>query len=86
MASHPAGFLHVSPGFECVVAQHPPGGLRNRWARRDPGEGAQLNPLGMECPDIGTELGQQLLLLAVKPALTTGFLWWLVIAAVLVRH
>ena len=86
MASHPAYFLHVSPGFESVVAQHPPGGLRNWVSWRDPGEGAHLHPLGVECCGIRAELGQQLLILAVEPPLTTGLLRWLVTIAVLVRH
>ena len=68
------------------MAQHPPSGLRDRWPWRDPGEGAQLHPFGVEGGGIRSELSQQLLFLAVEPALTTGFLWWLVIAAVLVGH
>ena len=68
------------------MAQHPAGGLRDRWSWRDPGEGAQLHPFGVEGPGIGTELCQQQLLLAVERALTTGLLWWFVINAVLVRH
>ena len=51
-----------------------------------PGEGAQLHPFGVEGPGVGTELSQQLLLLAVKPALTTSLLWRLVKAAVFVGH
>ena len=76
----------MGPGLEGVVAQHPPGGLRNRWPWPDPGEGAQLHPFGVKGCGIRAELGQQLLLLAVKPALTTGLLGWFVKAAVLVRH
>ena len=85
-ASDPACFLYVGPGFEGVVAQHPPGGLRDRWPWRDPGEGAQLHPFGVKGCGIRSELSQQLLFFAVEPALTTGLLWWLVITAVLVGH
>ena len=76
----------MRPGFEGVVAQHPPSGLGNRWSWRDPGEGAQLHTFGVKGPGVGMELGQQLLFFAVEPALTTWLLWWLVIAAVLVGH
>ena len=48
----------MRPGFEGVVAQHPPSGLRHRWPGPDTGEGAHLDPLGMEGPGVGTELGQ----------------------------
>jgi len=34
----------------------------------------------------GLEVTELLLLFAVKPTLTTGLWWWLVVAAVLVRH
>ena len=63
------------------MAQHPPGGLRDRWPGPDPGEGAHLDPLGVEGCRIRPELGQQLLLLAVEPALTTGLLLGFVIHA-----
>ena len=71
----------MRPGFEGVVAQHPPGGLRDRWPGPDPGEGAHLDPLGVEGCRIRPELGQQLLLLAVEPAITAGLLLGFVIAA-----
>ena len=68
------------------MAQHPPAGLRDRWPGPDPGEGAHLNPLGVEVPGVRADLGQQQLLLSVEPALITGLLLGLVIAAVFVRH
>ena len=49
-------------------------------------EGAHLDPLGVDRGHGGFEVTELLLLLAVKPALTTGLWWWFVVAAVLVRH
>ena len=47
---------------------------------------ADLDPLGVNGRDGRFEVTELLLLLAVKPALTTGLLWWFVVAAVLARH
>ena len=47
---------------------------------------ADLDPLGVNGRHGRFEVTELLLLLAVKPALTTGLWWWLVKAAVLVRH
>ena len=49
-------------------------------------EGADLDPLGVDRDHGGFEVTELLLLLGVKPALTTGFWWWFVVAAVLIRH
>ena len=43
-------------------------------------------PLGMDGGHGGFEVTELLLLLAVKPALTTGLLWRFVVAAVLARY
>ena len=68
------------------MAEHPPPGHRDWLAWWDPLEGADLDPLGVDRGHGGFEVTELLLLLAVKPALTTGLWWWLVKAAVLVRH
>ena len=47
---------------------------------------ADLDPLGVNGRHGRFEVTELLLLLAVKPALTTGLLWWFVVAAVLARH
>ena len=47
---------------------------------------ADLDPLGVNGRHGRFEVTELLLLLAVKPALTTGLWWWFVVAAVLVRH
>ena len=49
-------------------------------------EGADLDPLSVNGGHGGFEVAELLLLLGVKPALTTGLLGRLVVAAVLVRH
>ena len=68
------------------MAQHPPLGHRDGLAWGDPAEGADLDPLGVDRGHGGLEVTELLLLFAVKPTLTTGLWWWLVVAAVLVRH
>ena len=68
------------------MAKHPPLGHRDGQSWRDPVEGAHLDPLGADGRHGGFEVAEPLLLLAVKPALTTGLLLWFVVAAVLVRH
>ena len=68
------------------MAQHPAGGSGDGWPWRDPGEGAQLHPLGVKGGGIGSELSQQLLFLAVKPAFTTGLLRRFVMTAIFVGH
>ena len=47
---------------------------------------ADLDPLGVNGRHGRFEVTEFLLLLAVKPALTTGLLWRFVKATVLVRH
>ena len=47
---------------------------------------ADLDPLGVNGRHGRFEVTELLLLLAVKPALTTGLLWRSVVAAVLARH
>ena len=47
---------------------------------------ADLDPLGVNGRHGRFEVTELLLLLAVKPALTTGLLWWFVVAAVLARY
>ena len=49
-------------------------------------EGAHLDPLSVHGGHGGFEVTELLLLFGVEPALTTGLWWWLVVAAVLVRH
>ena len=47
---------------------------------------ADLDPLDVNGRHGRFEVTELLLLLAVKPALTTGLLWRFVVAAVLARH
>ena len=47
---------------------------------------ADLDPLGVNGRHGRFEVTELLLLLAVKPALTTGLWWWVVKATVLVCH
>ena len=47
---------------------------------------ADLDPLGVNGRHGRFEVTELLLLLAVKPALTTGLLWRFVVAAVLARY
>ena len=68
------------------MAQHPPLGHRDGLAWGDSAEGADLDPLGVDRGHGGFEVTELLLLLAVKPALTTGLLWRFVVAAVLARY
>ena len=68
------------------MAEHPPPGHRDWLAWWDPLEGADLDPLGVDRGHGGFEVTELLLLFGVEPALTSGLWWWLVKAAVLVRH
>jgi hypothetical protein len=83
-APHQACFLHGAPGLYGVVAKHPPLSYWDGLAWRDPVEGSDLDPLGVDRGHGGFEVTELLLLLAVKPALTTGLLWRFVVAAGLV--
>ena len=68
------------------MPQHPPTSHRLRGAGRNVAVGPDGDPLRMHRRRVGLEVTELLLLLGVKPALTTGLLGRFVIATVLIRH
>ena len=77
---------HGLPGFDRVVPQHPPTGLRHWGAWRHPAVGTHRDPLHMSCRQVVLELKYLLLLRTHKPAFAVRLLLFWISGVVLVRH
>ena len=85
-AAPPADLLHVLPGLDGVVLQHPSLALRLRRVRPHPAIGAENHPLTMSGGETLAEPHQQLLITIHQPTIPAGLQRWFIGGEVTVRH